>query len=1603
MMRDFTDSSRKIAEIAWLYLVHASWQSALVGIVVLTLVLVGRRWPAPLRYALLTVALVKFLIPPFLAISCGLFSWLGPRVVPPRSDTLLIQTQLPTTPSAAPSVAEIDQNPRVSDGQADSTEEKTSKSGDLAALPEIHAQKAPSDTAPRLPAAVSSEHAITPAASQLSSSAGHPRPVLTAERGRTTALLAWCLGAGLVILWLVDQQRRLNQILRHAPPSTEKALCRRLENLAQALGLRRPPALRRSKSASVPFACGLVRRTIVLPDDLINELSAEQLDVVLAHELAHHRRGDLWVNALQTTAFVAFWFHPVYWWLTRAMRQVREECCDDLLLAHGLMSGDVCCETLLAVARRRAQPRQPSMGISMAHPLGPRLKRLLDDSHQPKSRLSVGGWIVIIAIAVLVLPGVRRITESMALAASDKQVAPAATAEARTEVSGTVTGEGGIPVGGADVFVIRRNPFSRDLDNQTTLVRQGQTDAKGHYHFSVELKDLTGPVRWGFEVWAVKADHSVGVANASLDRPRAALDISLPRSIAEFSLIGPDGRPVAGATVWPEFVGSDAESGTIPIELRARLRRQTDAKGHVSLPVDGRKNVHSLTIEAAVFGTQSVWFEGRRTFGTPPEVVTLGAVGKVVGRIVSDEPTAAANLEVRISTRPAEGEPQNCKRYGLFTTRTNEQGQFEVPAIRAGVMNVNVRESERFSLLAVPTRDVLVASGQLTTIEVPLRKATRVSGRALDRNTNRPVPGVVVAWNKEAGEVSVVTNANGEYSFLTFPGSMSLRIFPPLPYVPLADFQRVTIRNAESARLPDLPLTKGYSLTGKTIEADGKPKSQIQLEATWTEEESAETPWGQKHTRVGQRAMLDDDGNFSIPGVPPNRELQLTASRRGVEVAPPLTLDSPPGAHLKVTVRALDMVYLSGTVVDSRRHPIANAVAQIEMSSDAGPNMKEVGVVDKATTDAQGRFRSTKMFDRQGLYRAQVLVGDKKIAATDWITPATTSTNAFPVLVAGEQTSPPNGRPQIESRQLANPPRELPHMETATLEGAIVDSVGSGVPNATVVIWSMAQRTQQKATDQGRFSRANLPKEGAFLFVDAKGFRFHGQWVQPGPSVRIPLIRRSEPAVPMRPLVDRPTSKEILDRAWRAFQPTRDQLLELFAAQGTLMGKSYNTFAFSDQNFAELYAQFDPPRALEFFGSQHFKSKWLGDRVREQVAEHLTATDPDGALRQIEQMHDPHRALAELAVNSPTLSSVRRHKMLDQLRAEKASGPGTSGIESLLFLARCYRRIGDSKTAAELLATVENQLTTATAGQRRGSFVRACYAIEKASLEGIDTTGLLGPAQNELEYNRYRGAIARAIAARNPEAAERISESLRGDPGLWTAKICQEMAMADPSRAERLAKTSPEPVYRAYALGCVAVAVARKDRATARRLIEEAYEILQQCVDTGNRGSRVVQKPTGIAFGLLELVEQIDPTLIREFFWRAISLRSSTTFGNVSMSLGPYGDGGRMRLSDPVLAAFLARYDLETARHVLRPPGDESVAEGVDEYPASYFFAAAILDPVGTIDTVARLPHASRSQRVTSERAWRELFASLTHRGEERVAWLREKQLFLWKVGSDDF
>src|ERR687891_1536007 len=62
-------------------------------------------------------------------------------------------------------------------------------------------------------------------------------------------------------------------------------------------------------------------------------LSAQQLEAILAHELAHIRRHDYLVNLLQTLVETLLFYHPAVWWLSRRIRLEREHCCDDLAVS----------------------------------------------------------------------------------------------------------------------------------------------------------------------------------------------------------------------------------------------------------------------------------------------------------------------------------------------------------------------------------------------------------------------------------------------------------------------------------------------------------------------------------------------------------------------------------------------------------------------------------------------------------------------------------------------------------------------------------------------------------------------------------------------------------------------------------------------------------------------------------------------------------------------------------------------------------------------------------------------------------------------------------------------------------------------------------------------------------------------------------------------------------------------------------------------------------------------------------------------------------------------------------------------------------------------
>jgi beta-lactamase regulating signal transducer with metallopeptidase domain len=92
-----------------------------------------------------------------------------------------------------------------------------------------------------------------------------------------------------------------------------------------------------SALVEVPTLVGYFRPMVLLPASAITGLSTDELEMVIAHELAHVRRHDYLVNLLQTVIEALLFYHPGMWWVSGQVRRERENCCDDVAVA---MCGD---------------------------------------------------------------------------------------------------------------------------------------------------------------------------------------------------------------------------------------------------------------------------------------------------------------------------------------------------------------------------------------------------------------------------------------------------------------------------------------------------------------------------------------------------------------------------------------------------------------------------------------------------------------------------------------------------------------------------------------------------------------------------------------------------------------------------------------------------------------------------------------------------------------------------------------------------------------------------------------------------------------------------------------------------------------------------------------------------------------------------------------------------------------------------------------------------------------------------------------------------------------------------------------------------------------
>ncbi len=107
----------------------------------------------------------------------------------------------------------------------------------------------------------------------------------------------------------------------------------RLQQLAEKAGLKRPLQLLESLRLRTPVVVGHLKPVLLLPVGLAAGLPVDEVEALLAHELAHVVRRDYLVNVLQNLVEILYFFHPGLRWISAGVRQEREHCCDDFAVA----------------------------------------------------------------------------------------------------------------------------------------------------------------------------------------------------------------------------------------------------------------------------------------------------------------------------------------------------------------------------------------------------------------------------------------------------------------------------------------------------------------------------------------------------------------------------------------------------------------------------------------------------------------------------------------------------------------------------------------------------------------------------------------------------------------------------------------------------------------------------------------------------------------------------------------------------------------------------------------------------------------------------------------------------------------------------------------------------------------------------------------------------------------------------------------------------------------------------------------------------------------------------------------------------------------------
>ena len=232
-------------------------------------------------------------------------------------------------------------------------------------------------------------------------------PTLTPLTWQAVVFLLWLAGVSAFFAVLNQRLRFVKGLVAASCPAGDE-LTGLLEDCRQQMAVRRDIKLRLSEAIPSPAVCGLLRPTVLMPTSLIDKLSPEGLRATLIHELAHIKRGDLWINSVQTFLQVVYFYNPFVWFANSIILKVCEEAVDEtVLVALGGQAKDYS-NTLIDIGEMvfwKTDLGLRLIGVAESKKaLKWRIRHMLNRPIPKSSKLGVLGIAMLLVIAALLLP-----------------------------------------------------------------------------------------------------------------------------------------------------------------------------------------------------------------------------------------------------------------------------------------------------------------------------------------------------------------------------------------------------------------------------------------------------------------------------------------------------------------------------------------------------------------------------------------------------------------------------------------------------------------------------------------------------------------------------------------------------------------------------------------------------------------------------------------------------------------------------------------------------------------------------------------------------------------------------------------------------------------------------------------------------------------------------------------------------------------------------------------------------------------------------------------------------------------------------------------------